>query len=251
VSPPADVVKTKVGAEDDFIGGLNSSLVGLKKGDRAVIAIPPSIATQNGIDKAELGSRRQRPSTWLFVEVEVAKVKSEKKEKKEEQTYSQEPSSPGPEDLKSRMARLSQAAGGIPVIQAPVSPSTAQAQSAAVQQQAPIQQQTVTAPLAAPVVAQTQATAPAPAPAPIQQQQQQQQQQQPSYALTVVEGQTAQSPYLMQQPQQQQQQQQQQYQPQQQIPQQQMPAQYMSHGGDMAVQSSLMCKLVLISHILQ
>lgn len=165
---------------------------------------------------------------------------------------STEPSSPGGDDLKARMAKLSQAAGGMPVtnrlpFQASSNPSNSPPADSYQPQQTPQQgsvvQQQVTQPQTATVAQQQQP-----------QQQQPQHQQQASYALTVVEGQTAQSPYLAQQQQQQQQplQQQQQYQPQQpavlqqhqQHPMQQ--AQYMTHGGDMAIQGTLMCKFIYL-----
>ncbi len=118
VTPPAEVVKVRIGADDDFLGGLSASLVGHKKGERFMIALPPMIAYKNGADKAELATKRVRPTTWLYAEVEVSKVKTEKKkEVVVDSAASSVPHPPAPpsneptSDLTARMARLAQQQG--------------------------------------------------------------------------------------------------------------------------------------------
>ena len=132
VTPPSEVVKVRIGADDDFVGGLSASLVGHKKGERFMLALPPMVAYKNGVDKAELTTKRIRPTTWLYAEVEVSKVKTEKKKEpttaavtvdSTTTTAAATPVAPSEStnDLTARMARLAQQAGGGGAIM-PVSP---------------------------------------------------------------------------------------------------------------------------------
>ena len=123
-----DLAKVKVtvdgGSADEPFGGLSSSLLNRKKGDRYIIAIPPSILQRGTVDM----HARQRPQAWMAVEIEIMKVKDgskEKKEKKEKKsdTVATEQRVPfdngdSPEktrsnSIKDRMAALSQAGGGM------------------------------------------------------------------------------------------------------------------------------------------
>jgi len=74
---PNEVLKVKLGGNDDLIGGMSDALIGSKKGDKIWLGLPPNKASLGTIDFSD----RSRPSTWIFVEIEVIKVK-EKKEKK-------------------------------------------------------------------------------------------------------------------------------------------------------------------------
>jgi hypothetical protein len=64
------------GGNEEVIGGLSDALVGLKKGDKCLVGIPPKLfyrGSQSGpIDLAS----RAYPGSWLLLEVEVCKVKS-------------------------------------------------------------------------------------------------------------------------------------------------------------------------------
>ena len=55
------------------------SLLNHKKGDRYLIAVPPPIVAKGSIDSR----LRQRPRSWVLLEIEICKVKDGSKDKKE------------------------------------------------------------------------------------------------------------------------------------------------------------------------
>lgn len=92
--PPQDVVKVKIGAGEEPIGGLSDALIGVRKNEKIMLGIPPKFAVRGTLDL----SGRKKPSAWLMVEIEVAKMKSDKGEKKEKKKKQEpaEESNPGP-----------------------------------------------------------------------------------------------------------------------------------------------------------
>ena len=87
LASPNDVWKVKIGGEDDLVGGMSDALIGCKKGDKVWVGLPPN--------KASLGtmnfSDRLRATSWIFMEIEVVKVKnSDDKKKKDKKSKSKE-----------------------------------------------------------------------------------------------------------------------------------------------------------------
>ncbi len=125
LTSPSEIMKLKVGASSDFVGGVCDGLIGCRKGDKVWFGIPPKLAYCGGEDLTS----RIRPSAWLLVEVDVIKVKSSsdkedkkknkknKEMKKDDENNYQESASKN-NDILSRMANLSQQNGGATLAQA-------------------------------------------------------------------------------------------------------------------------------------
>jgi len=87
LASPNDVWKVKIGGEDDLVGGMSDALVGCKKGDKVWVGLPPNKASLGTMDFSD----RSRAPSWIFMEIEVVKVKnSDDKKKKDKKSKSKE-----------------------------------------------------------------------------------------------------------------------------------------------------------------
>lgn len=75
VQSPDDVVKVKIGASEDPIGGFSEALMGCKKGEKFIIGISPSSFYQKTSNSVVDPNSRKHPGSWILLEVEVAKIK--------------------------------------------------------------------------------------------------------------------------------------------------------------------------------
>jgi hypothetical protein len=210
IQPSAEVVKIKLGTGDDPIGGMSEALIGCKKGDKIWLGVSVRTAYSGSINM----STRVRPASWMFIEIDIVKVKSSsesekkkssKKKEKEEvistpiETNQQQPidnpqqSQQGTNDIVSRMRALSGGAGMIGA--APVMNTTTTNKSPEITTNTPV---TIQQPLSQQQPIQQQQT-------PVQQQLSHpsttssfpiQQPQAPQYTVAVVEGQDARSYYM-------------------------------------------------------
>lgn len=74
-----DVIKLKIASNitpsEEIFPGLNNSLIGAKKNDKVYATFNPRLAYSGCLDL----SRRSNPTAWMLLEVEIVKMKKEKK----------------------------------------------------------------------------------------------------------------------------------------------------------------------------
>lgn len=107
----------RLGSKDSLFPGFHDHLVGLKKGDKLLIAVPPRLVYETSSTLQSLtnfNENRKFPENWIVMEIEVAKMKSNAANSTSSETAAEkkiEGTSNAPSDLTSRMAHLSGGAG--------------------------------------------------------------------------------------------------------------------------------------------